>query len=93
MTTTITTTTINTHLDPSTGAVDAQWCCRDGRLEDPADGLPALVGRRSDGTILEAHYHAGQLDDPDDGSPAWLLRHPDGAVLEARHYHRDRRIS
>jgi len=92
MTTITTTTTTNIHLDPATGAVDACWCCRDGRLNDPGDGAPALVGRRPDGTILEAHYRDGQLQDPDGHSPAWLLRRSDGAVLEVRHYRRDRRI-
>lgn len=85
--------TVNTHLDPATGAVDARWCCRDGRLDDPVDGSPALVGRRLDGTVVEAHYHDGRLDDPGDGSPAWLVRRADGTVVESCHYRRDRRIA
>lgn len=81
--------TVDTHLDPATGAVDTRWC----RLDDPVDGSPALVGRRLDGTVVEAHYHDGRLDDPGDGSPAWLVRRLDGTVVESRHYRRDRRIA
>lgn len=85
--------TVNTHLSTVTGTIDARWCCRHGHLDDPGDGAPALVGRRTDGTVLEAHYHDGHLDDPVDGSPAWLVRRADGTVVEARHYRRDRRIA
>lgn len=49
--------TVNTHLDPATGTIDARWCCRDGRLDDPGDGSPAWLVRRADGTVVEARHY------------------------------------
>jgi len=58
-----------------------------GRLHDPAPGIPAVVWRRANGSVAAiAHYHEGVLDDDVDGSPAVVEWYADGSLARAEHH-------
>jgi len=59
---------------------------RNGQLQDPEDGSPALVVCRPDETVeYSTHYTDGVPNDPANGSPTTVQYRPDGTVSYYSH--------
>lgn len=69
------------------GLLVSEYRYRDGQLNDPPDGSPAVRVYRSDASLeSEHHYHSDKRQDPPDGGPALREYSPDGSVIADRHY-------
>ena len=67
---------------------DAQIrCWKHKRLQDLADGSPALCKYFSDGRLaLRYYYSGGSLNDPKNGAPAVVEYHSSGILKKIAHY-------
>jgi len=64
-----------------------EWYFRDGHLQDPDDGRPAVVSYYPDGTVRsEDHFRDDKRHDPADGRPAAVWYRQDGTVAREDHY-------
>ena len=67
---------------------------RDGFLQDPLDGSPALCSYDDTTDLLvESHYVHGRLNDPLDGSPARRTFRSDGSIACEEHFLAGRAIA